>query len=314
MAGRNGAVRDLIIVGAGPAGLAAAVYARKRLLDTLVVSMDIGGQLLQTEKIDNYLGYLESSGMLLTEAFERQAREMGAEFVLAEVKRIEKVGPTFKVCTSIGTFESRAVIVSGGRMPRRLNVPGEDRLLGRGVNVSLRCDLGRLVGKVAAIVGGGNTALQRAELLSAKASKVYLIHRRDEFRGDEMTLMRLKRIPNLEFLTSTVIVEMRGQERLESILVRDLKTGEERELDVDELFLDIGRDLKLDYVGHLVSRDRAGRIITDKAGRTSCEGLFAAGDVTDTPYAQVIIAAGQGAAAALTAYGYIKGRSVEMCY
>lgn len=305
---------DLIIVGGGPAGLAAAVYARKRLLNTLVLTLDIGGQILQTEKIDNYPGYLEKSGMGLAAAFEAQAKEYGAEFMLAEVTRVDKEGETFKVRTSAGDFESKAVIVTGGRKPRRLCVPGEDRFLGKGVNLSLKCDAGRVRGKIVGVVGGGNTALQRAEILSGFASKVYIIHRRDCFRGDELTLVRLRSIPNVEFLLNTVITEMRGSDALESVVVRNTSTGQEQELRVDEVFLDIGRDLKLDYVEHLVETDAAGKIIADKSGRTSCEGLFAAGDITDTPYAQVIIAAGQGAAAALTAYSYIKKRPGEICY
>ncbi len=305
---------DLIIVGGGPAGLAAAVYARKRLLNTLVLTMDIGGQVLQTEKIDNYPGYLEKSGMGLAAAFEAQAKEYGAEFVLAEVTRIDKEGDAFKVHTSAGDFDSKAVIVTGGRQPRRLCVPGEDRFLGKGVNLSLRCNPDRIKGKVVAVVGGGNTALQRSELISGFAARVYLIHRRDSFRGDELTLVRLRSVPNVEFLLNTVITEMRGGDALESVVVKNTATGEEKELRVDEVFLDIGRDIKLDYVKHLVETDAAGKIITDKSGRTSCEGLFAAGDITDTPYAQVIIAAGQGAAAALTAYSYIKKRPGEICY
>jgi thioredoxin reductase (NADPH) len=305
---------DLIIVGGGPAGLAAAVYARKRLLNTLVITLDIGGQVLQTEKIDNYPGYLEKSGMGLAAAFEAQAKEYGAEFILAEATRIEKEGDAFKVHTSAGDFESKAVIVTGGRQPRRLCVPGEDRFFGRGVNLSLRCNADRIKGKVVAVVGGGNTALQRSELLSGFAARVYLIHRRDCFRGDELTLVRLRSIPNVEFLLNTVITEMRGGDALESVILKNTATGEERELRVDEVFLDIGRDIKLDYVRHLVATDATGKIITDKSGRTSCEGLFAAGDITDTPYAQVIIAAGQGATAALTAYSYIKKRPGEICY
>ncbi len=308
------ALHDLIIVGGGPAGLAAAVYARKRLLDTLVLTMDIGGQILQTEKIDNYPGYLEKSGMGLVAAFEVQAKEYGAEFVIAEVTRIEKGEGNFKIHSSAGDFESKAVIVTGGRQPRRLCVPGEDRFLGRGVSLSLKCDAGKVRGKAVAVVGGGNTALQRAEFLSGSAAKVYLIHRRDSFRGDELTLMRLRSIPNVEFLLNTVITEMKGGSALESVVVKNTATGQVMEMRVDEVFLDIGRDVKLDYVKHLVATDPSGKIITDKFGRTSCEGLFAAGDITDTPYAQVIIAAGQGAAAALTAYGYIKKRPGEISY
>ncbi|MDI9644930.1 MAG: FAD-dependent oxidoreductase [Candidatus Verstraetearchaeota archaeon] len=309
-----GKVYDVIIVGGGPAGLTAAVYARKRLMTTLVLTMDIGGQVLLTEHIDNYLGYLEKSGLGLAAVFERQAREYGAEFVISEVRMVEKEGSLFRVSSTAGDFLGRAVIVTGGRKPRRLCVPGEERFLGRGVNVSLKCDPSQASGKAVAIVGGGNTALQRAEMLSTAASRIYIVHRREEFRGDEMTLVRVRKIPNVEFLLNTVIMEFRGGDSLSSVLLKNLKTGEERELKVDMVFLDIGRDIKLEYVQHLVRTNSEGRIITDKYGRTSCEGIFAAGDVTDTPYAQVIIAAGQGAAAALTAYSYVKKKPGDICY
>jgi thioredoxin reductase (NADPH) len=306
---------DVIIVGAGPAGLTASIYARRRLLKTLVITMDIGGQVVLTENIENYLGYTERSGPQLAIIFEQQARNYGAEIIIGEVKKITKEGDTFRICSTIGEFGCRAVIVTGGRTPRKMNIPGEEKFLGKGINNSLACNLGQVENKNVAIIGGGNTALQRAEVVSKSATKVYLVHRRDQFRCDEVTTEKVKRIPNVEFVLNSVVSEMRGRDSLEAIEVKDLKTSATRELRVDQLFVDIGRDIKLDYVAGLVKTNDEGKIVIDKAGRTNCDGVFAAGDITDTPYAQAIIAAGQGAAAMLSAYAYLtKGKPASVCY
>jgi thioredoxin reductase (NADPH) len=308
-------IYDVIIVGAGPAGLTAAIYARRRLLKTLVITMDIGGQVVLTENIENYLGYTGKSGAHLAIIFEQQARKYGTEIMIGEVKKVEKEGGLFRVHSTVGDFLSRTVIVTGGRMPKSLNALGEQQFLGKGVNTSLTCDLDLASGKNVAIVGGGNTALQRAEVLSKVADKLYLIHRREQFRSDEVTVENVKKCPNVEFILNSLVVEMRGGERLNSVLIKNLKTEEQKELKVDMIFLDIGRDIKLDYIKDLVETTGAGKIVIDKYGRTSCEGIFAAGDITDSPYAQAIIAAGQGATAILSAYAYlIKGKEQKICY
>jgi thioredoxin reductase (NADPH) len=308
-------IYDVVIVGAGPAGLTAAIYGRRRLLNTLVITMDVGGQVVLTENIENYLGYTGKSGPHLAIIFEQQARRYGVEIIIGEVKKVEKEGGFFRVYSTVGDFLSRTVIVTGGRMPKSLNALGEEKFLGKGINTSLTCDIDLTSGKNVAIVGGGNTALQRAEVLSKVAAKVYLIHRRDQFRSDEVTVENVKRCLNVEFFLNSLVVEMRGEKKLESVLVKNLKTDELRELKVDMIFLDIGRDIKLDYIKDIVETNEAGKIVIDKYGRTSCEGIFAAGDITDTPYAQAIIAAGQGATSILSAYAYLmKGKEQKVCY
>jgi thioredoxin reductase (NADPH) len=308
-------IYDVIIVGAGPAGLTAAIYARRRLLKTLVITMDIGGQVVLTENIENYLGYTEKSGSRLATIFEQQARRHGAEIIIAEVKKIAKEEGIFHVASTAGEFTARTIIVTGGRTPRKMGIPGEDCFLGKGIVNSLVCDLSHTVKKRVAIVGGGNTAMQRAEVLSKYAEKVYLIHRREQFRSDEVTVERVSKCPNIGFVLNSVVTEMKGKEKLESIVVRNLNTEESCELGVEMIFLDIGRDIKLDYIKDLVKTNENGKVIIDKACNTSCEGIFAAGDITDTPYAQAIIAAGQGATAILTAYNYLmKGKEPKVCY
>jgi thioredoxin reductase (NADPH) len=308
-------IYDVIIVGAGPAGLTAAIYARRRLLNTLVITMDVGGQVVLTDNIENYLGYTGKSGPHLAIIFEQQARNYGAEIIIGEVKKVQKEEGLFKVQSTIGDFLSKTVIITGGRMPRRLNALGEEKFLGKGINTSLTCDIDLTSSKNVAIVGGGNTALQRAEVLSKVASKVYLIHRRDQFRSDEITVNNVRKCGNVEFLLNSVVVEMKGERKLESVLMKNVLTDELREIKVDMIFLDIGRDIKLDYIKDIVETNEAGKIVIDKYGRTSCEGIFAAGDITDTPYAQAIIAAGQGATSILSAYAYLmKGKEQKVCY
>jgi thioredoxin reductase (NADPH) len=303
---------DVIIVGAGAAGLTAAIYARRRLLKTLVISLDIGGQTILTEQIENYPGYLEKSGSKLMKIFEEQAKSFGAEIIIGYVTRIEKLNDHFKVISNAGEFETKTVIVSGGSIPRKLNVPGEDKFLGRGISTCVTCDAPFAKNKLVAVVGGGNSALEGAEILSKFANKVYLIHRRDEFRADELTIEKVKKLPNIEFVLNTVVTEIRGNKKLESILVKNVKTEEVKEIKVDMVFIEIGREININYVKHLVKTDEFNQIIINKACETSCPGIFAAGDVTDVPYRQTVIAAGLGAIAALSAYNYIakkEGRS-----
>jgi thioredoxin reductase (NADPH) len=296
---------DVIIVGAGAAGLTAAIYAGRRLLKTLVISFDIGGQMLLTEQIENYPGYLDKSGPKLMKIFEEQARKFGAEIIIGYVSRIEKVNDHFKVISNVGEFETKTVIVAGGSVPRKLNVPGEDKLLGRGVSTCVTCDAPFAKNKVVAVVGGGNSSLEGAEVLSKFANKVYLIHRRDSFRADELTVERVKTLKNVEFILNTIVTEIKGDEKVECILIKNVKTGEIKELKVDMVFVEIGREININYVKHLVKTDELNQIIINKACETSCPGIFAAGDVTDVPYKQTVTAAGLGAVAALSAYNYI---------
>jgi len=296
---------DVIIVGAGAAGLTAAIYARRRMLKTLVISLNIGGQALLTEQIENYPGYLDKSGPKLMKIMETQARNFGAEILLGYVNKIEKSNDGFKVISNVGEFESKTVIVAAGKVPRRLNVPGEEKFLGRGISTCVTCDAPFAKNKVVAVVGGGNSALEGVEVVSKFASKVYLIHRREEFRADEVTVEKVKKLPNVEFVLNSVIIEFLGDKKLEKIKVQNLKSGEIKEIEVQMVFLEIGHETKVDFVKDLVKLNEYGEIITNKLGETSCPGIFAAGDVTDSPYKQLVIAASEGAIAALSAYNYI---------
>jgi thioredoxin-disulfide reductase len=304
-----GELYDVIIVGAGPAGLSAAVYCRRKLLKTLVISKDIGGQVLLTGYIENYLGYGNKNGIELAGIFESQARELKTPILTGDVERIEPEGDAFLIKTPDSEFKARAVIVTGGSSYKTLNVPGEEELLGRGVSVCATCDAPFAKDRVVAVVGGGNAAFQSAELLAKYARKVYIIHRRQSFRADEILIERARNTPKIEMFTDTGVVEIMGDKKVDGIVLLDLKTDAQRRVDVDMVFVEIGRVVKLDYVKHLVETNKHGQIIVDREQRTSRKGIFAAGDITDLKYGQAIIAAGDGAVAALSAYDYLR----ELC-
>ena len=297
---------DVIVIGGGPAGLSAAIYCRRKLLKTLVITMDIGGQVLVTGEIENYLGYLGRSGIELAGYFEQQAKHFETEIMLDEVQKVEKDDSFFKITATGGEYSAKAVIITGGSLHKKLNIPGEAEFLGKGVSVCATCDAPFARDRDVAVVGGGNTAVQSAELLAKYAKKVYMIHRRETFRADEILLERAKKRPNIEMMLNTEVTEIKGGKRVEGIVVKDAATVKSREIKVEMIFIEIGKTMKLDYAKRLVETNRAGQIIVDRDQRTSCRGIFAAGDITDRKYGQAIIAAGDGAAAALSAYDYLK--------
>ncbi|MEM3365207.1 MAG: FAD-dependent oxidoreductase [Candidatus Methanomethyliaceae archaeon] len=297
-------VYDVIIVGCGPAGVSAAIYTKRKMLDVLVISKDIGGQVLLTGFIENYPGFDGVRGEALVEIFERQLKGLGVDVKIGDVERVERDCEIFKVISSEGNFSGKAVIVTGGSTYKRLNVPGEERLIGRGVSFCATCDAPFARNREVAVVGGGNAALQSAELLSRYAKMVYIIHRRDKFRADEVLVERVKRHQNVQFIMNSVVTEIKGDKRVEGITVKD-KEGNIAEMKLDMVFIEVGREVKADYIKHLVRTNEWGQIVVDRRQRTSCEGVFAAGDITDRPYQQAIIAAGDGAVAALSAYDFL---------
>ncbi|MBC7120617.1 MAG: FAD-dependent oxidoreductase [Candidatus Methanosuratus sp.] len=296
---------DVAIIGGGPAGVSAAIYAKRKLLRTVLISREIGGQVLLTNNIENYPGFVERSGMRLAEYFEEQLKELSVEIVEDAAKEIRREGGSFiVVCGEGREFLCRSVIATGGSSHKRLNVPGEDEFFGRGVYVCATCDAPLAKDKIVAVVGGGNAAFQSADLLARYASKVYLIHRRNEFRADGILVERVKAHKNVEMMTGIVVREIRGKDRVESMLIEDSE-GRRIEIPVQKVFVEIGREVKLDYMKGLVQTNQYGQAIVDRLQRTSCEGIFAAGEITDLPYGQAIISAGQGAVAALAVFDYL---------
>jgi thioredoxin reductase (NADPH) len=293
---------DVIIVGAACAGLSSALYTGRRAMKTLVISKDIGGQASITTEIENYPGTGTITGPGLMNKFKEQAEAAGAEIKLTAVTKIEKINGTFKVTTADAEYEAVAVILAFGLSHRKLNVPGEDELLGRGVAYCATCDGPLFKNKVVGVVGGGNSALDATDYLADLASKVYMFVRKDSFRGDETTLIKeVEENDNIDIRFETSVTEIIGEQRVEKV---KLNTGEEIEL--DGLFVEIGYVTQTEFVKDLVDLDERGQIVVDAEQNTSTAGIFAAGDVTTSPFKQAVISAGDGAKAALSATRYIK--------
>ena len=305
---------DVIIVGGGPAGLTAGIYAARRNLKTLIVSMSIGGQAVLPEKICNYPGFLSISGINFIKRVQKQAEKAGAQIILGEVKEILPSDKKYLIKTQTKEFLAKAVILAFGKKQRKLNVPGEEKFVGKGVSYCATCDAPLYKNKIVAVVGGGNSALDAALLLSKYAKKVYLIHRRDEFRGFESFVDEVKKKKNVEFLLSSIIVEIKGENVVKSILVKNLKNEEIKEIFVDGVFIEIGYEVDPTLVKNLVKLDEHNQIVVNQKCQTFYPdkdevrpGIFAAGDVTSNIFKQIVVAAGEGAKAALAAYNYIHG-------
>ncbi len=299
---------DTIIIGGGPAGLSAAIYTGRKKLKTAVVTIDVGGQVNLTSHIENYPGVEKVPGMELVQKFQIQATKFGAEFIFGKVSKLEKVEGGFEL--TMGNEEkhqTKSVILAFGKVPRMLDVPGEDKFMGRGVSTCATCDGPLFKDKNVVVIGGGNSAVEAALDLSNHAQKVYLVHRRDEFRADETTVEKLKIHPKIELVLKSVLTEIHGDKVLTSVTVETIESKETRELDVDGVFLEIGSIVDSTFVKELVKTNDKNEIVIDCLGKTSQEGIFAAGDVTDTPHKQAIIAAGDGARAALEAYAFVHG-------
>ncbi|MCK4589415.1 MAG: FAD-dependent oxidoreductase [Nanoarchaeota archaeon] len=299
---------DVIIVGAGAAGLTAALYTGRKNLKTLVVSVDVGGQCNLTSSIENYPGIEKMPGFQLTREMEKQVKKAGVEVITGKVIKVEKKSAGFVVKTKSKEFEGKTVILAIGRVPRTLDIPGEADYLGKGVHTCTTCDAPLYGKKTVAVIGGGNSAVDGAlEISRVGAEKVYLIHRRVDFRADEMTLEKAKKDKKVEIMTPYSPVEIKGDKFVKSIVLKNNETNEGKELKVDGVFLEIGSIVNTSLVKDLVEINESNEIVVDTRGRTSQEGVFAAGDATTVIYKQCIIAAGEGAKAALEAYNYLTG-------
>lgn len=299
---------DTIIIGGGAAGLTAALYTGRKKLKTLIVSIDLGGQTLLTDNIENYPGVDSSSGPELMIKFQSQATKFGAEVVMGEADAIKKSGKVFEVKLSNGEkYTGRTVIIASGKTARKIGIPGEDKFMGRGVSTCATCDAAFFKDKEVVVVGGGNSAFEAAELLTKFAKKIYLIHRNDKFRADEITVEKVKKLKQVEIISFAQLTEVKGDKFVEGVSMENLKSKETRELKASGVFIEIGYELKTDWIKDLVKRNDKKEIVIDDRCKTSQVGVFAAGDVSTVPYKQTVISAGEGAKAGLEAYKYING-------
>jgi len=298
---------DVIIIGAGPAGMTAAIYAARREMNVLVIGKELGGQMVWASEIENYPGFKKISSVDLIMKMQEQVKNLGVEINQTEVKKVEKQNDgSFILYTSKDKIETKTMIIAMGLVPRRLAIPGEEEFNGRGVSYCANCDGPIYKDKVVAVVGGGNAALDAAEVLSKIAGKVYLIHRRDEFRGFEALVQEVKAKDNIELLLSCEVKDIVGADKVEKIKVINNKTQEISEYDVNGVFIEIGRIAHTDLVTDLVERDERNQIITDEKCATKTKGVFAAGDVTQGDFKQITIAMGKATIAALAAYQYLQ--------
>jgi NADH-dependent peroxiredoxin subunit F len=297
---------DLVIIGAGPAGMTAGVYAARKQLSTLIISKDIGGQATWSSGVENYLGYTFITGAELVQKFEEHLRKFDVALKFSKVARVHKPDGGFLVVTEEGDeYVGRAVIVASGKSPRMLNVPGEKEFTGRGVTYCSTCDGPLFAGTDVAVVGGGNSGLDAAVQLMHICPKVYLIEAGDHLRGDEVLVEKIKAAPNVEILLGTQVMQVIGDAFVHSLLVEDKLSKEQRTLEVKGIFIEVGLVPNTGFLKDLVMLNKLGEILVDCASRTGVPGLYAAGDATDVPEKQIICAAGDGAKAALGAYSYL---------
>ena len=299
---------DVIIVGAGAAGLTAAVYTCRKKLKTAIISIDVGGQTNLTSHIENYPGTGPMHGAELMQRFQNEAVGFGAELIMGKVNKVDKTENGFKVYLANGEiYECKALILAYGKVPRSLGIEGEEKFFGRGVSTCVTCDAPLYKNRDAAVIGGGNSAVEGALELATIARKVYMIHRRDTFRADEVTVEKLKSLKNIEILLNSVSSKIIGDKNVDGIEVENIVTKERRSLKIDGIFIEIGYIVDTSFVQHLVKVNDKKEIIVDERGNTSHPGIFAAGDITPVPYKQTVIAAGEGSKAALECYRWLTG-------
>ena len=297
-------VRNLIIIGSGPAGYTAALYAARAMLEPLVFEgSQFGGALMTTTEVENYPGFTDGiMGPELMEQMRGQAKRFGAELRSEDVEAVDLTGPVKTVTAHGTTYRARAVILAMGAAARYLNVPGEQDLLGRGVSACATCDGFFFRDQDIAVIGGGDSAMEEATFLSRFARSVTIVHRRDEFRASRIMLDRAKADPKIRFLTNAQVVKVNGEGSVAHLTLRDTITDEESTLDVTGMFVAIGHDPRSGLVRDVLPVDEDGYVVVESpTTKTPIEGVFACGDLVDHTYRQAVTAAGSGSSAAIDA-------------
>ena len=296
---------DIIIVGAGPAGLTSAIYAKRANKNVLVLeAKNYGGQIINTLDIENYPANEHISGFDFATNLYNQAKNLGTEIVFEKVIDINDLGKEKEIITTKNTYKTKAIIIATGSENRKLGLSNEDELVSKGISYCATCDGPFYKKKIVAVVGGGNTALEDTLYLSDIASKVYLIHRRNQFRGEESTINLLKEKKNVEFIYNSNVTKLNAQDKLESIEVTN-SDGSKRNINVDALFVAIGRSPENQNFAKIINLDKSGYIIADENCHTNVDGIFVAGDNRSKEVRQLVTATSDGAIASIEAIKYI---------
>ncbi len=299
---------DVVIVGAGPAGLSAGIYAARNRLKTLICEKSApGGLANMTERIENFPGFPDGiSGLELTSLMLKQAQQFGAVIETKEVTAISKNGEKILTETSTDKIQSLTAIVATGSVPRRIGVAGEERFAGKGVSYCATCDGPLFSGKSVAVIGGGDSAFQEAIFIARFAKKVKLIHRREKFRATALLQERVKNLRNVDLITNVTVEEITGEDQVTGVLVKDNVSGKRYLVEADGIFIYAGYSPVSDFLGREFKKTPEGFLIVDQNLQTSVEGVFAAGDVREKPLRQVVTAAADGALAAFSASNFIE--------
>ncbi len=299
---------DVVILGGGPAGLSAAIYAARGAAKTAVIDISmLGGQPSNYLELENYPGFGKIGGYDMMEKFEEHADMFNIDkYPMQEIQNIDLLSEVKTIETLDTVYRTKTVIIATGAQARKLGIPGEKEFLGRGVSYCAVCDGAFYRDKVVAVVGGGNAAVEEGAYLTKFAKKVYIIHRRDALRADKIAQERAFKNEKIEFVYDTIPLEIKGNDCVEKIVVKNVKTGESSEIKVDGVFPYIGFTPNIDHINAQVEQDEAGFIVTDETMQTSVKGVFAVGDVRTTPLRQVITAAADGAVAGCYAVKYLE--------
>jgi len=304
-------IYDLIIIGGGPAGITAGIYAARQKINTLLITKDFGGQIaLKAVNIENWPGIKEISGLDLTRQFEEHLKKYEVAIEMDEVRKVERREKNFLIHTvNKKTFEAKTVILASGADPRPLEIPGEKEFLGRGVSYCTVCDAAMFSKKTVAVIGGGNAGFEAAFALAQWAKKVYILEYGEKINADHENQEQAKESGKIEAITSVQAKEIKGDKFVSSLVHLDRKTGKENSLAVEGVFIEIGRQPATSFVKGLVEFNEKDEIKIDPfSGETSTPGLFAAGDADNVPYKQIVVAAGEGCKAALSVYNYLQKR------
>ena len=296
---------EIVIVGAGPAGLSAGIYIARQNVSCLIISKDLGGQMNLIPRLENYPGTIMSSGPILAKTLETQYLSFKGEMVYDTVEKIDESEDGFTIKTNRSVYKSKAIVLAPGKVPNMLGVENESQYYNKGIHYCTKCDAPFYQGKITASVGVGSYLVESGLLLSRMASKMYLIVKGSKLGGDKDLIATLENNKSIEIVTQSSVKAITGNSVLQQITIVD-SSGAEKELDVDGLFIEMGSKINLDFVKHLVKINTKGEIEIESGGMTSNPAIFAAGDATTIPYKQIVVACGDGSNAGLSAFNYLE--------